>query len=165
MKNIASSSLKLASVLASGFLLAGCIGNNTSSAPSPTPSAATSAESSPAAVTNTMPAPDASGLPKVEEMVVVQDGEVKIFDVVGGDFSFDVKEIRVKKGDKVKIVFENQEGFHDWVIDEFNARTPQIKAGKTEEVEFVADKVGTFEYYCSVGKHRQNGMKGKLIVE
>ena len=37
--------------------------------------------------------------------------------------------------------------------------------GQIDEVEFVVDKAGTFEYYCSVGNHRQMGMVGKLIVE
>ena len=32
-------------------------------------------------------------------------------------------------------------------------------------VEFTVDKTGTFEYYCSVGQHRANGMVGNLIVE
>lgn len=90
---------------------------------------------------------------------------VQEFKVEGGMMYFNPKEIRVKKGDKVRIVFTNKEGFHDWVIDEFNARTPQIRAGETATIEFVADKVGTFEYYCSVGQHRQLGMKGNLIVE
>ena len=31
--------------------------------------------------------------------------------------------------------------------------------------EFTADKVGSFEYYCSVGSHRSMGMKGVLKVE
>ncbi len=39
-----------------------------------------------------------------------------------------------------------------------------LVSGKTF-VEFTADKKGTFEYYCSVGEHRVNGMKGKFIVE
>lgn len=90
---------------------------------------------------------------------------VKTFNVSGKSFSFTPSEIRVKKGDKVKIVFTNSGGFHDWVIDEFNAQTKQIGSGQTDTVEFVADKVGTFEYYCSVGNHRQMGMKGNLIVE
>jgi plastocyanin len=91
--------------------------------------------------------------------------QVKEFTVHGGMFFFKPNEMRVKKGDTVKINFINDEGFHDWVIDEFNARTKQIQAGKSETIEFVADKAGTFEYYCSVGQHRQNGMKGNLIVE
>lgn len=91
--------------------------------------------------------------------------DVKTFNVEGGMFYFNPKEIRVKKGNTVKIVFTNKEGFHDWGIDEFNARTAQIAAGKTETIQFVADKAGTFEYYCSVGNHRAQGMKGNLIVE
>ena len=51
------------------------------------------------------------------------------------------------------------------MIDEFGVRTKQITAGQTDEINFTADKVGTFEYYCSVGKHRALGMKGNLIVE
>lgn len=89
----------------------------------------------------------------------------KTFTVSGSNFSYDVKEIKVNKGDKVKIIFKNVEGFHDWNLDEFNAHTPKIQGGNQAEVEFVADKTGTFEYYCSVGSHRQMGMVGNLIVE
>ncbi len=90
---------------------------------------------------------------------------VKIYNVTGTPFEFSVKEMRVKKGDTVQVVFTNGGGFHNWVIDEFNASTKQISAGQTETIEFVADKSGIFEYYCSVGNHRQQGMVGKLIVE
>ncbi len=89
----------------------------------------------------------------------------KTFEVSAANFSYDVKEIKVKQGDKVKIVFTNKEGFHDWVIDEFSARTKQLAADKSETIEFVANKKGTFEYYCSVGSHRAMGMKGSLVVE
>lgn len=97
------------------------------------------------------------------ENMMNQDG-IKTFIVEGGMFYFSPKEISVNKGDKVKIVFKNVEGVHDWVIDEFNARTKIIKMGETDEVEFIADKTGSFEYYCSVGNHRQQGMVGVLKV-
>jgi plastocyanin len=87
------------------------------------------------------------------------------FTVEGSQFKFTPNELKVKKGDTVEIVFKNSEGFHDWVLDEFNAKTKQISAGESETISFVADKTGTFEYYCSVGKHRQMGMVGNLIVE
>ena len=90
---------------------------------------------------------------------------IKTFNVTGVAFSFTPTEIRVKKGDTVRIVFKNNQGNHDWTIDEFNARTPVIGAGSTATVQFVANKTGSFEYYCSVGNHRQLGMKGTLIVE
>jgi nitrite reductase (NO-forming) len=73
--------------------------------------------------------------------------------------------MRVKKGDTVKITFTNNNGTHDLLIDEFKVNTGRIPAGESKTVEFVADKTGTFEYYCSVGQHRKMGMKGNLIVE
>ncbi len=87
------------------------------------------------------------------------------FDISGVDFAYDKKEIRVKKGDTVTINFRSDEGFHDWVVDEFNAATERVNEGGTTSVTFVADKVGTFQYYCSVMNHRQQGMIGYLIVE
>lgn len=87
------------------------------------------------------------------------------FAVTGENFSFSQNEIRVKEGDKVKILFTSESGFHDWVVDEFNAATDQVNSGGTTEVTFVANKKGSFEYYCSVGSHRALGMVGTLIVE
>jgi len=87
------------------------------------------------------------------------------FDVSGGNFYYDLKEIRVNEGDTVTINFLSESGFHDWVVDEFNAATAQVSTGGETSVTFVADKKGTFEYYCSVGSHRAQGMVGNLIVE
>jgi plastocyanin len=66
----------------------------------------------------------------------------------------------------VRINFTSEEGFHDWVVDEFEgATTEKLQAGGRDSIEFVADQSGTFEYYCSVGNHRELGMVGTLIVE
>ena len=90
---------------------------------------------------------------------------VKEFTVSGTNYTFDPSTIKVNKGDKVKITFKNTQGFHDWVIDEYGVATKQTNAPTTEVLEFTADKVGSFEYYCSVGSHRAMGMKGTLVVE
>ncbi len=95
----------------------------------------------------------------------MMQGEAQKFQLIGKNYSFSPLEIRVKKGTKVKVELNVAEGFHDFVVDEFNARTSRAGAGESVTVEFVADKAGTFEYYCSVGSHRALGMKGKLIVE
>lgn len=89
----------------------------------------------------------------------------KEFTVTGSSFTFDPKELRVKKGDAVRITFKNAGGFHDFTIDEFNVKTKQIPAGEEDTIEFVADKTGSFAYYCSVGNHREMGMEGALVVE
>lgn len=87
------------------------------------------------------------------------------FNIAAGSYYFVPNVIRVKKGDKVKIVLENKGGMHNFVLDEFNVMIDPIKMGETSTAEFVADKVGTFEYYCGVGSHRKMGQKGNLIVE
>lgn len=93
------------------------------------------------------------------------EATVREVKVEGSPFKFVPAQIRVKHGDTVKVTFVNKEGFHDFVLDEFDLQTKQIQAPGQETVEFVADKAGTFEYYCSVGNHRAQGMVGKLIVE
>ncbi|MEK7183066.1 MAG: cupredoxin domain-containing protein [Patescibacteria group bacterium] len=90
--------------------------------------------------------------------------DVKEFTITGGNFEFTPAMMTVKKGDTVRITFKNVEGFHDFTLDAFDVATKQIGADAEETVEFVADEAGSFEYYCSVGKHREMGMKGTLTV-
>src|SRR3989344_3835670 len=89
----------------------------------------------------------------------------KTFTVSGSNFSFSLGTITVDKGDRVTIVFKNAGGTHYLRIDEFDVTTPKIGDGEEASVTFVADKTGSFEYYCSVGTHRQMGMKGTLTVK
>lgn len=90
---------------------------------------------------------------------------VKEFTVIGGNFTFTPKAMTVNKGDTVKIIFKNTQGFHDFVLDEFGVKSKQSQGPSEETLTFVADKIGSFEYYCSVGTHRQMGMVGTLIVK
>jgi plastocyanin len=92
-------------------------------------------------------------------------GEVKEFTVTGTNFKFDTTEMTVNKGDTVRITFVSESGMHDFVLDEFDAKTAVLESGGTETIEFVADEAGEFEYYCSVGSHRQMGMVGTLTVQ
>ena len=93
-----------------------------------------------------------------------KNNEVKTFTVTGSYLRFYIDgaenpDIRVNEGDKVRIEFTSEEGFHDWKVDEFNAATQRVNPGTATSIEFIADKKGTFEYYCSVGQHRAKGMK------
>lgn len=72
----------------------------------------------------------------------------------------------VQQGETVEVTLCVTGGTHDWVVDEFNIATDTLSAGdECSTVEFVADQVGEFEYYCSVGSHRAEGMVGRLVVE
>ena len=108
--------------------------------------------------TRTEQAQSPSAIPLVAEASEVT------FDITGVDFAFDLTEITVNEGDVVTINFESSLGFHDWVIDEFSASTKQVRPGTPTSVTFVAGSAGTYEYYCSVGNHRDMGMVGALTV-
>lgn len=77
------------------------------------------------------------------------------------NFDFDVKEIKVKKGDTVSITLNNSQGNHALKVEGYDK---EVKGKAT--VTFVADKTGEFKYICSIfcGKGHDD-MIGKLIVE
>lgn len=93
------------------------------------------------------------------------EAEVQIVEVEAGSFYYEPNEIRVKQGETVRIVMTSVDMMHDFKIDELGVSLPITRNGETNEVEFTADTVGEFEFYCSVGEHRANGQVGTLIVE
>lgn len=102
---------------------------------------------------------------KDTQMTPPPEAPIKTFTVTGQNFSFSPSNLTVSKGDKVKINFVNAGGTHDWVLDGYGVRTAVIQSGQVSTVEFTADKLGSFEYYCSVSNHRQLGMTGQLVVQ
>lgn len=98
------------------------------------------------------------------EVMAADTSAVKEITMDAGSFYYSVKTIEVKKGQKVKITMTSKDMMHDFNIDELNVHMPDVKSGETDSIEFTADKVGTFEYYCSVGQHRKMGQVGKIIV-
>ncbi len=129
------------------------------------PTATTTPQSASITDGTTPTPPEAPTFDPTDTEATTEDaGQVKEFVVSGGEFYYEPSTLMVKKGDTVRIVFKNADGFHDFVIDELGVATKKINDGQTDIVEFTADKVGSFEYYCSVGKHRQMGMKGTLTV-
>lgn len=95
------------------------------------------------------------------DVLIVMDGGMFWFEVDGERNP----DIRVRAGDLVRIELRSVEGRHDVVIDELGVASDIIGAGESTFVEFVADQTGEFEYYCSVGSHREMGMAGTFIVE
>ena len=99
------------------------------------------------------------------DVMTAETNDVKTITLDAGSFYYSIKTISLKKGQKVKVVMTSKDMMHDFNIDELNVHMPIVKSGETGTVTFTADKVGTFEYYCSVGNHRQLGMKGTLTVK
>lgn len=76
---------------------------------------------------------------------------------------FSLKEMSVKKGDKVRVKVTNTKGTHDFTIDEYGIKK-MTPLNEEVVVEFTADKAGEFAYYCSVPGHRAGGQWGTLKV-
>jgi len=75
--------------------------------------------------------------------------------------------IQVSQGNLVQIHLINEEqnqhgspSKHNLNIDEFNVHTKDLSYFQSESVIFLADKVGTFEYYSSI----HPDMKGTITV-
>ena len=117
-------------------------------------------------INSNMPVPgnDADEMIVEKDVIETSPTNVKEFSVDAVPFSFSPSTITVNKGDAVRITVKNANGTHDFKIDEFNISTRTLNTGETQTITFVADKAGTFEYYCSIGNHRTMGMVGTLTV-
>jgi heme/copper-type cytochrome/quinol oxidase subunit 2 len=105
--------------------------------------------------------PETTQVVVTPEAVDVVNGEIT---VEAGSFYYKPNLIKVKKGEKVKLTLNSASMMHDFKIDELGIEVPVTKSGSSSTVEFTVDKVGEFEFYCSVGAHKANGQVGKLIV-
>lgn len=75
--------------------------------------------------------------------------------------------INISKNNLVQIHLINEEinqpdsiSKHNLNIDEFNVHTKDLGYFQTDSVTFLADKIGTYDYYCSL----HSGMKGTITV-
>jgi len=109
----------------------------------------------------------------IEELTVQADvlsspeqpsGNIREFTIEAFQFSYDPATIEVDEGDTVRITATTRDVPHGLAIPAFGVNM-QIMPGQTATAEFVADKPGTYEWFCSIpcgSGHR--GMKGTLIV-
>jgi plastocyanin len=133
---------------------------------SQTQSSAAAPASQDAMTANTQPTSSdvmgASAAPSASGSATSADAQT--IDVEAGSFYFKPSTITVKKGQKVTINLHAVSMMHDFNIDELNVHAPLTHNGESNTVEFTADKVGTFQYYCSVGQHRKLGQVGTITV-
>jgi len=82
-------------------------------------------------------------------------------------FSFTPNALTMKAGETIKVKIESSGGIHDFVVDELGVNSGTVNTGdsKTFEITAPADSAGEYEFYCSVGNHRSQGMVGTIIVE
>lgn len=97
--------------------------------------------------------------------VTVTTPKTQNFTIVADNYSFSPQTISVNKGDTVRITLKNTNGTHDLKVDGYDVKTKLLQSGGEDTIEFVANKSGSFEYYCTYGNHRAMGMKGAITVK
>jgi plastocyanin len=82
----------------------------------------------------------------------------------GYNYRFEDNDIILKVGVPVTLTFTSQEGFHDLISDELGIATQRLNQGERDEIFITPEEIGEFEFYCSVGNHREQGMVGIIRV-
>jgi cytochrome c oxidase subunit 2 len=80
-------------------------------------------------------------------------------------YEYNPKEIRVKQGERVRLVFQALDRKHGFQIKDLGIKT-ELEKGKDTVVEFTPEKPGEYQFKCSVFCGFGHGkMRGTLIVE
>lgn len=89
----------------------------------------------------------------------------KVINISAKKFTFTPDKITVNRGDVVRIVLTSKDVGHGLKIKEYGVDI-HVKGKATGSAEFLADKAGKFNYFCSVfcGIGHM-GMKGELTVK
>ena len=77
------------------------------------------------------------------------ENAIRVIEIKASRYKFEPDPVVVKFGEKVRLVATSTDVNHGIAISEFKVNL-SIPAGKTETVEFIADKKGIFHAYCSV---------------
>lgn len=87
--------------------------------------------------------------------------------IEASEYKFSPSEIRVRKGETVKITLKNiGKMSHNWMVEKMGgASIDTTEPGKSSTITITPSQTGTFTTFCSIGNHRKLGMVGKLIVE
>jgi cytochrome c oxidase subunit 2 len=92
-------------------------------------------------------------------------GAVKSFSVTAKQWEFSPSVLTVKEGDTVRLSITSVDVMHGFALSAFGINET-LEPGKTVDVEFVADKSGSFNFFCTVFCGSGHGnMKGTLVVE
>ena len=92
-------------------------------------------------------------------------GVVREFDITAQQWSFSPDTITVNAGDTVKLHITSADVTHGFALPTFGVNEV-IEPGQDVHVEFIANRRGTFSFWCSVQcGSGHGGMSGQIIVE
>ena len=92
-------------------------------------------------------------------------GEIKEFTMIAKQWKFEPNTITVNQGDLVRLKIISIDVAHGIAIPDYSINE-YLSPGQTINIEFTADRKGTFRFACRVSCGvGHSGMMGKLIVK
>jgi len=91
--------------------------------------------------------------------------EPRCIEITARRFAFEPDVIEVAQGETVRLTLHSEDVNHGFQIDGYDVEVEIPKGGEPVDVEFVADRAGSFRIkcseYCGSGHRR---MRGELVV-
>lgn len=116
--------------------------------------------------TDTAPAEQPAAMegetPAAEEMAA---SDVRVIDMTMTDWAFSQKELRLKKGEQVRVRLTNVKGDHSFTAADLGIDVV-VEEGTTKEFVIPTETTGTFGFRCAIPcgpGHRD--MTGQIIIE
>lgn len=104
-----------------------------------------------------------------EEQTDEETSDVREVEIRGGPgTTYNVEELQVEQGETVQFTYVHEGGQHDLVIERNNERVAGTEvltqSGDQESFTYTFEEDGDYEFFCSVGSHRAQGMEGTISL-
>lgn len=105
------------------------------------------------------------GLSLTGQTANVQQTPHHEFIVSARRYAFEPRTLEVHEGDLVRITLDTADIAHSFVLDAYRI-AKKASPGKSVTFEFLADRAGTFPFYCSLTlEDGCREMKGQIVVQ
>ena len=92
------------------------------------------------------------------------ESKIKEIEVTARQWEFIPNPIEANLGDRVRLRITSVDVSHGFALPDFGV-SQRLSPGRTETVEFTADKAGSFTFFCNVAcGSGHSGMRGTLVV-
>ncbi len=92
-------------------------------------------------------------------------GEIIELDIEAYSWGFNQNLQKINRGDKVRLKLTSSDGTHGVTMPDFGVYSNPISPGGEEIIEFIADKTGSFNFFCNMPCGQGHGMmQGSIVI-
>ncbi len=84
------------------------------------------------------------------------------------DNTYNTHEIDVEEGETIEFIYQHRGGQHDLVLEKNGERVAGTEVlstmGDSDSFTYTFEEEADYQFYCSVGTHRAQGMEGQINI-